>query len=115
MTALWRGRCSDASGLPLLLFGLFAFRSRLGFWFWLRDERFGQAWYVIGALGNGNCRAFEVVADRFEAAAKLLGEECFRHGIERLVVFRAVKAVALVGVENVRDRNVFIGHRFDDL
>ena len=52
--------------------------------------------HVVGAGGHRDRRALEVVADRLEAAAELLGQERFGDGVERLVVLRPVEAVAFV-------------------
>ena len=57
----------------------------------------------------------EGAADRFGAAAEIFGEERFGDGDERLFVFGAIEAVALVAHQHIGDGDVFILHRLDDL
>src|SRR4051812_32646177 len=128
MTALWRRHCGDASGSlgwhalrirtaahfgtnhalseratpRASFFRLFAFGMRLGLRLRNRRECFGQPRHMFRADWHGDGRPFEVVADRFESAAKLLGQKCLRYGIKRLIILWPMKAMSFVRIKHVR-------------
>ena len=74
-----------------------------------------QPGHVRGALAHLELGAGEVLADRLGAAAQVCGQEGLGDGIEGDAVLRHRKAVSLLGVEHIRDRQGLGAHGGDDL
>jgi len=78
-------------------------------------EGFRQFGHTVGPDRHRDRRPTEVVADRLECSSQVLCQERLGHRIKRKPVLRPGKAVAFVREEDVGDRDVFSGHRADDL